>query len=68
MTMRRTVLGWRSVWVLVLCLAGCGGGAAPGAGEEEVAAPEAAESPGDVADALATSDSCCVICFRTTAI
>ena len=55
MTMRRTVHGWRSAWVLGLCLTGCGGGGTPGAGEAEVAAPEAADSPADVADALATS-------------
>ena len=53
--MPRTVLGRRSAWVLVLCVAGCGGGGAPEAGEAEVDAPEAAESPADVAGGLATS-------------
>ena len=52
--MRRMVLGWRSASVLGLCLAGCGGGA-PESGEPGVAAPEAAESPADVAGAVASS-------------
>ena len=52
--MRSTVLGRMSASVLVLCLAGCGGGA-PEAGEAEGAAPEAAEPAADVAGALAGS-------------
>ena len=49
--MRHMALGWMSAAVLGLFLAGCGG--APQGGEPDVAAAEAAESPADVAGALA---------------
>ena len=52
--MRKMALGWGSAAVLGLCLAGCGGGAQEG-GESDVATPEMAESPADVAGALAGS-------------
>ena len=52
--MRRTALGWMSAAALGLCLAGCGG-AGPEGGGPVVAAQEAAESPADVAGALAGS-------------
>ena len=52
--MRRPTATTGGVAALVLCLAGCGGGA-PASGESDVAAPEAAESPADVAGALASS-------------
>ena len=52
--MRRPTATTGGVAAFVLCLAGCGGGA-PESGGPDVAALEAAESPADVAGALASS-------------
>ena len=53
--MRRMKLGWMSASVLGLCLAAGWGGGAPESGAPDLAALEAAESPADVAGALASS-------------
>ena len=53
--MQRMVLGWRSAWVLALCLAGCGGAGPQEAAGREVGEPEAAGSAAGVGSALASA-------------